>query len=166
MNLIIGIDNGVTGGLVALSSHFGPPVSKLVMPVQKTKKGNEINIIIVKEWIQELQHPWDDILVAIEEPGGSKSAKAAASMAASFGSLRGAFAWQGITLVRVTPQSWQKAMLGKCSDTKAAALTKARELWPQESWLATDRSKVPHDGLVDAALIGEFSRRTLNLQKP
>lgn len=97
----------------------------------------------------------------IEEQGGSKSAKAACSMAGSFHALRavltiGLYRWH-----RITPQSWQKAMLPKCKagDTKPRALALAKELWPEESFLASPRCKVPHDGLIDAALIAEYSRR-------
>jgi hypothetical protein len=58
------------------------------------------------------------------------------------------------------PQAWQRVMLPNCAkgDTKPAALAKAKQLWPAETWLATNRSTKPHDGLVDAALIAEFGR--------
>ena len=38
-------------------------------------------------------------------------------------------------------------------DTKATSLNAARRLFPGEDFLATKRSKKPHDGIVDAALI-------------
>ena len=39
------------------------------------------------------------------------------------------------------------------TDTKATSLNAARRIFPGETFLATPRSKKPHDGLVDAALI-------------
>jgi hypothetical protein len=52
-------------------------------------------------------------------------------------------------------------MLGNVEkgQTKPAALSKARQLWPGETWLATARSSKPHEGLIDAALIAEWARR-------
>jgi hypothetical protein len=55
---------------------------------------------------------------------------------------------------------WQKVMLPGCAkgDTKPAALARARQLWPAESWLASPRCSKPHDGMIDAALIAEYGR--------
>ena len=46
-------------------------------------------------------------------------------------------------------------------ETKAYARAKAAQIWPDEDWLATPRSKKAHEGLIDAALIAEFYRRKL-----
>ena len=40
--------------------------------------------------------------------------------------------------------------------TKVAALAVANKLWPQQRWIATNKSKVPHDGMIDAALIAHY----------
>jgi hypothetical protein len=54
-------------------------------------------------------------------------------------------------------------MLGKVpkGETKAYARAKAAQIWPDEDWLATPRSKTANMGYVDAALIAEFYRRKL-----
>jgi len=44
-------------------------------------------------------------------------------------------------------------------DTKAMALMAAKRLFPKVNLLMTNRSTVPHDGLVDALLIAEYARR-------
>lgn len=44
-------------------------------------------------------------------------------------------------------------------DTKATSLLAAKRLFPDETFLATQRSKVPHDGIVDAVLIGLYCVR-------
>jgi hypothetical protein len=157
--VIVGIDNGISGGLVALS-EMGPVVSMLPMPVKAAKKGNEIDPVGVWNWLKELG-PRDKLVVVIEEPGGSKSASAAKSMSGSFHTLRTICELKGLSYHRITPQSWQKALLVECKagDTKKAALLIAKLRWPDDSFLATKRSKVPHTGLVDAALIAEYWRR-------
>lgn len=40
--------------------------------------------------------------------------------------------------------------------TKLMALKRAQELFPTSDFLATSRSSVPHDGIVDASLIAQF----------
>lgn len=155
----IGIDNGLTGGLVALSDHPGSPLDMIVMPTRGKVKGNEVDARAVWEFINRWGIP--DVTVVLETPGKhSPGAQALCSMWDSYGAIRGVLACRNIRHIRVTPQSWQKIMLTGCAkgDTKPAALAKAQQLWPAESWLASPRCSKPHDGLIDAALIAEHAR--------
>lgn len=159
--IFIGIDNGVSGGLVALSAD-SKIIASLPMPVQKARKGNEIDINITDLWISAvIKESGVPATIIIEEPGGSKSAKAATSMAGSFHSLRCLCVLRAYRWHRITPQIWQKEMLPGCKagDTKPRALEAVKRLWPSESFLASGRCKVPHEGLVDAALIAEYARQ-------
>ena len=156
--MIVGIDNGISGGLVALS-EMGPIISMLPMPIKEAKKGNEIDPVAIWNWLKELG-PKDQLVVVIEEPGGSKSASAARSMAGSFHTLRTICELKGLSYFRISPQRWQKSMLlCGAGETKKAAMMIVQHRWPDDSFLATKRSKVPHSGLVDAALIAEYWRR-------
>lgn len=157
--IFLGVDNGVSGGLVALSDQ-SQIVSMLPMPVLRARKGNEIDIKAVWDWIDGLDAR-EKITVVIEEPGGSKSSKAANSMAGSFHALRALCVLKGLRWHRITPQSWQKEMLPGCKtgDTKPRALAECKQLWPEEPFLGSPRCKVAHEGLVDAALIAEYARR-------
>lgn len=161
--IYIGIDNGVSGGLVAISDHpSGSFIDAIPMPVSKARKGNEVNVRAVHFWITEVTGGnLSNAIYIVEEPGGSKSAKAATSMAGSFHSLRGFFEAKFLRWERITPQSWQKSLLPGCKtgDTKPRALELASRLWPNETFLATDRSRKPHEGIIDAALIAEYARR-------
>lgn len=166
--IYLGIDNGLDGGLVALSDVVGvAPINAAVMPTRLKAKGREVNADLVLAFIESLHCPdvRTDLTVVIETPGKhSPGAQALCSMWDSFGVLRAVCEVKGIRHYRITPQQWQKAMLPGCEkgNTKPFALSIARRLWPQESWLATPRSSVPHDGLIDAALIAEYAR-TKNL---
>jgi len=60
--------------------------------------------------------------------------------------------FQGITKI------YKKGTKGPL-DTKAMALVAAKRLFPKANLLMTDRSSVPHDGLVDALLMAEYARR-------
>ena len=78
-----------------------------------------------------------------------------------------------IPFTKVSPKTWQKEMwegipiqykpstTGKTKvvDTKATSLIAAKRLFPNESFLKTQRSKVPDNNLVDAILLCEYCRR-------
>lgn len=159
--IYLGIDNGLKGGLVALSDHPGPPLAMAPMPTRGKAKGNEVDAELVWAWIQAFNEPTDQLTVLLEIPGKhSPGAQALCSMWDSFGAIRGILETRRIRHHRIQPQAWQKVMLPGCAkgDTKPAALAKAKQLWPNETFLASVRCSVPHDGLVDAALIAEYGR--------
>ena len=159
--MIVGIDNGVSGGVTILSD-YGDHIRSFTMPIQRARKGNEIDVVELWDSIMNTGEQPDRFTFAVEEPGGSKSSKAATSMAGSFHAIRAMLELKGCRWHRVTPQEWQKAMIpGAKGDTKPRALAKARQLWPNEKWLATDRCRTPHDGMIDAALIAEYVRLKL-----
>ena len=159
----IGIDNGVSGGIVAISDHDGSYIDGIAMPVKRWRTRNEIDVLAVSTWIKYvIGESFKLSSITIEEPNNSRTPSTAYSVAASFHALRAMIEleWR-YKLRRITPQSWQKVMIPKCAkgDTKPRALQKAKELWPEETFFATPRSKTPHEGLIDASLIAEYSRR-------
>jgi len=159
MRTIAGIDNGISGAIVIL--HTGGEYGNAIggwtpMPAQKYRKGNEVDIRTLSQWLSNFEI--DEYV--IEEPGGARSYKAATSMAGSFHSVRAMLELSNTRWHRITPSQWQKIMLPGCKkgDTKPRALEAARRLWPSEQWLASERCKKPHDGAIDAALIAEYAR--------
>ena len=158
--IYIGIDNGLTGALVALSDHPGAPIAKIKMPTRGKVKGNEVDAEAVWDWLLAYKE-MGELTVTLETPGKhSPGAQALCSMCDSYGAIRGILESRYIRHHRITPQAWQKIMLPGCAqgDTKPAALARAKQLWPGESWLASPRCTTPHDGLIDAALIAEYAR--------
>lgn len=157
--IYIGIDNGLTGGLVALSDHPGPPIDMSVMPTRGKSKGNEVDAEFVFSFLERFNR--ETTTVILETPGKhSPGVQALCSMWDSYGAIRGVLECRGFRHHRITPQAWQKFMLPGCEkgDTKPAALAKVRQIWPGEKWLKTERCSKPHEGLVDAALIAEYGR--------
>lgn len=107
--IYIGIDIGISGGLVALSDHPGPPIGMIPMPVSRARKGNEIDVRRVFLWLTEVTGGnLSNAIYLIEEPGGSKSAKAAASMAGSFHAVRSLMEFKFLRWHRITPREWQR----------------------------------------------------------
>lgn len=159
--LYIGIDNGISGGIAAIG-QCGSIIAMRTMPTKKHGAKNEVDIRELYRWLSEVTGGnLSNGIYCIEEPGGSKSADAAKSMAGSFHSIRGFFETKFLAFERVTPKRWQNAMLGKVAkgETKARALDVAAKLWPDERFLPSPRHRTPNDGLIDAALIAEWLRR-------
>ena len=163
MKVIIGIDNGTTtGGMVAISAHDGAIIGTRVMPWVKRKSRKEIDLNNAWSWmIHVTGNDLQSALYVIEEPNNSRNASTAYSVASCFHSFRGFFIAKNLTFKRITPQSWQKEMLGRVPKglTKGYALVTAMDLWPHENFHASPRCKTPHEGIVDAALIAEYLRR-------
>lgn len=160
--MICGIDNGVSGALTILSDN-GALVAWTAMPIQRGRKGNEVDVAAVRDWLRTATG--DRVRACefvLEEPGGSKSARAACSMAGSFHALRALLTLMVVRWYRITPQQWQRAVLpgAKAGETKQRALEAARRLWPEETWLESARCRVAHDGAIDAALMADWARRT------
>lgn len=162
-DVLIGVDNGISGAMVAISAHHGLVIDKILMPTRSTGTSRECDAVAVCEWIENFTHT-DEIAVALETPSKhSPGTLALCSMWDCYGVIRGILEANNIRHIRIAPQTWQKEMLGKVpkGETKPYARAIAKELWVTETWLATPRSKKAHEGMVDAALIAEFYRRKL-----
>lgn len=69
--------------------------------------------------------------------------------------------WEGVMPVK-KPDSKKKNKDGTQkfeTDTKATSLLAAKRLFPNESFLTTERSRVPDHNIVDAVLMAEYCRR-------
>jgi len=162
-DIIIGIDNGISGALVALSAYSGMVLDSILMPTRTNGTSRECDAIAVCEWIEKFQYS-DEVAVALETPSKhSPGTLALCSMWDCYGAIRGILEAYGIRHIRIAPRTWQSVMLGVVpkGETKAYARAKAAQIWPDEDWLATPRSKKAHEGFIDAALIAEFYRRKL-----
>ncbi len=154
--MIVGIDNGLDGGLCAISAFTGDLIAKTAMPCQQRSKKREVDTRKVNEWLLDLNTPF---VLAIEEPlAHAKSSQAVRSMAISFGKLIGMAECKDYEVARVSVQKWQRKMLGFVPKgmTKIAALNTAERLAPEENWLKNKRCRTPHDGMIDAFLIARY----------
>lgn len=157
----IGIDNGLDGGIAVARAN---DLQTIPMPVIKTGKKREINIDVIFAMI--IANP--DAVVCIEQ--AQKFAAGVLSLCStwySYGQIIAALKISDRRYYIVNPKDWQdmfwtrpKMPKGKKFDTKAAALQAALRLWPKHDWTKSDRASKPHDGMVDAALIAEWARRS------
>ena len=154
--MIIGIDNGLAGGLCAISDFNGVIIDKIAMPTLQRSKKKEVCIHSISNWLTQFDSRFT---LAIEEPlAHAKSSQAVRSMALSFGKLLGMAEVKGWAHNRISVHKWQKEMLGRTPKgmTKIAALNTAERLAPQENWLKNKRCRTPHDGMIDAFLIARY----------
>jgi hypothetical protein len=186
--MIIGIDNGLTGGIVALSQIAGlPPVASFVMPtievwhpnVNKTtkdkltgktkkSKGKFIKEVDTRKLIallDSIQGPRDSMIVYFEQcPMHADQALTMRSMAMSAGKILAILEAKCFKVVRVMSHDWHPVILGKFpkGQSKETAAAVAATIWPHETWFPTGQYRTPHNGMIDAALIAEFGRRQIH----
>lgn len=77
----------------------------------------------------------------------------------SYGYIKGVLEAYGIPYQEIRPQRW-KAEFGLNTD-KAKSIEVCQRLFPDVCLLATERSRVPHDGMAEALLMAEYARRRL-----
>ena len=156
--MIVGIDNGIDGGICAISPH-GKIIDKCPMPILKRKGKREVDVFAFKEWILDLN---TEPFILIEEPlRHARSSQAMRSMSINFGKMLGACEIKSWRVIPVEPREWQLEILGRipAGCTKTAALALVSEVTPDEDWTKKGRSTKPHDGMIDAYLIAEFGRK-------
>lgn len=179
MNKIyIGIDPGAKGGIVVMD---GNKINKYAMPsIDKEIDKQGIKNIFKIYKPQILLRKVHAVLEDVHSIFGV-GAKSNFQFGRALGIVEGALEALEIPYTMVGPKTWQKELwqgiklveknTGKetaagnakfKTDTKSTSLKAAKRLFPKESLLATERSKVPHDGIVDALLIAEYCRRKFN----
>lgn len=157
--IIIGVDNGLDGGLCAISLRNGSIIDKFAMPTFERSGKREIDVRTIYNWITDLH---DDTLIAIEEPlKHAKSSQAMRSMGISYGKILGMCESHSLKYEPIQVREWQNLILGKVpkSQTKVFALKKAKELAPSEDWRKSNRCNKNHDGIIDAYLIAIYIRQ-------
>jgi crossover junction endodeoxyribonuclease RuvC len=158
---VMGIDNGFSGGLVTINDVLGTrEISKIVMPVIETKKGkHELDMRgLINYFLRECP---DVIFLEKAQAMPKQGVTGVFHYAEGYGIIKGIVNALGFRLELVPPQTWQKEMFrGKVKNgTKELSYAVCRELFPCESWLATERSRKFHTGLVDACCLAMYGLR-------
>lgn len=140
--MIIGIDPGCTGALVALLSD-GRILDTLLMPTIKVGTKSRVNGAAVAAWLKtQLDYAHFNELEAhayLEQvnamPSGAPGGKRSMGTASAFtfghaaGLVEGVVTGAGIPLTLVTPQAWKKKA-GLIGQDKDAARSRAIQLYP------------------------------------
>lgn len=157
--IIIGIDNGLDGGIVAVDLE-GTVVIKEVMPVIDGEK-RAYDIQGMKNIVKGLEIGMAYLERAQAMPGQGVSSTF--SIGYGFGLWQGILSAYNIPFTIVGPRAWQKVMfegIDKTDTKKASALVCSR-LHPSVDWRKNERCRTQHDGLTDAFCIAEYGRRVI-----
>jgi crossover junction endodeoxyribonuclease RuvC len=153
---ILGIDPGLDGGIALLDSHAGLAVE--VIPTIGTKR-REVDGAALAHIIDA----WRPDHAYLEKVGSrpGQGVRSMFTFGCTVGVVKGVLGALEIPFSEVLPQEWQSVVCAGCrsGDPKGAALIRARQLFPKQSFLATRLSKKPHRGLVDAACLAEYGHR-------
>lgn len=158
---VIGIDNGIHGGIAVLNENGIGRVWK--MPLEPCGK-----IVDCYRIAQMLSLFLPDTIVAIELlPDHMDSAQTMRSFAMNYGIIYAAAKLSGLRVVEVPCGNllagWQRRLLGRQTKggNKKAASKLARKLWPDYPFpTLRPTGKALHDGIVDAVLVAYDTLQT------
>ena len=163
---IIGIDNGLHGGIAVL--HGGDAVDVGITPTVRTGKGTKRDYLpaemahLIKTYTAGRladTHCYLEWAQAYPKQGA----------VSNFTTGRGFGIWLGILgafdipVTPVRPRKWQRELFAGMSgdDTKAKSVLRASQLFPRIA-LVPEGCRNKHHGMSDALLIAEYGRRQLN----
>lgn len=158
--MILGIDPGKAGAM-ALIDNDGRFRSALLITV---KDDGRISKVPILSFLNKYEH---DITAAfLEETNfhGKNGAFGIGELKKSIGHFEMALEERSIKTHYVTPQEWQKGLLGRVpkGTAKKKAWLFVDKQFPNVDLRAGRRCKNPSEGLIDALAIAEYGRRMVN----
>mgnify|MGYP001287182844 CR=1 FL=1 len=165
MSVFIGIDPGLSGGLVAID-HTGSVIGQMIMPRTNGSKG-PLDTSCILSWLLGVKGPGACAALERASTRPGQSATSTLTCGVNWGRLDALLVALGIRYVVPTPQQWKRSLsLPKRSakerdQGKVDAVELVRCLFPDMD-LTPGKRTTPHDGLADAVLIAEYARRTLS----
>lgn len=192
MNLYIGIDPGIdTGGISFLDDDmilrsFATPTT----PGDKSKNRIDLRAIceMIVDYIDNMildRKDFEDLYIYINVEDVHSTFTASKGSSFTFGGrYREPFAmaamldvlcsriWTDvhIEMMEMQPKTWQSLVVAYTDkvwtadkvDTKATSIKCATRLFPETNFFKSERSKIPHDGMTDSALIAYAAKLSIN----
>jgi len=157
--IIVGIDPGAHGGIAAIDGSGRVFLSVKPMPLLD----GEVDVCTIWKWFSEWRPDaiWIEHVHAMPKQGVTSMFSFGANVGMLHAVSKLYLNQPNNTLKFVSPQRWMKALHlpGLVGTTKERSIATARKLFPKVDFLATSRSRVPHDGMVEALLVAEFGRQ-------
>lgn len=157
--MILGIDLGMHGGLAVLSKENG----LWIEPMPTCDDG-----IDVKEFTRLVKGFADDEPVTAYMEKVHAVPKNGAHSMLTFGRgcglVEGALSCIGVPVVKIPPRQWMKSLhdLSQVGNTKVRSLDAFRRIFPGID-AKVPNGRTHHMGMMEAALIAEYGRRTMGL---
>lgn len=173
LKIVVGIDVGKNGAMVAICNGWIKPVQCQVTPLIKGTA--EIDVVKLVEYFEEIIGEGAQVVIVIEDVHSifGTSAKSNFQFGRSLGIIEGVTYGKGFSIVKVAPKKWQEVAFqgvpkiwkkepsgnGRGSlNTKAMALIAAKRLYPNVDLRKSNRAEIAHDGIVDALLMAHYAR--------
>lgn len=169
-NVYVGIDVGQAGGIFAMLES-----REVILKEAIPKTKNEVNYEKLFSQLKQIRAlaGFDcKIIVVLEDVHSLYGMSAKSNF--SFGHIKGFKEGLLVALKYeyhlVQPKVWQKGVWipedvvteevkGRMKkDTKATSLNAARRIFGDLDFRKSSRAKIPHDGIVDAALMAEYAK--------
>lgn len=150
---IVGIDPGAKGGIAFIAPDTGAVLRLMPMPDYRVFTDT-----------LDAPHP-RAVFLEKAQAFPKQGVVSVFNYGHHAGVLEGVLIALGIAYRLVPPREWTKVMhagIGEKVSAKDKSLVAAQRWFPRVNLLATERSRIPHEGLIDALLIAEFGRRLLN----
>lgn len=164
MTTVIGVDNGLDGGVCAIDFRIGRcgDVHRYITPTLGTGK-RVYDLQRMRDILAEFRGCDLQVFLERAQAMPKQGVSSTFSTGYGYGVWQGLLAGLGLPYEIVSPQTWQKAMFMGVSagDTKARSALVAQRLQPSVDWRRTPKCKKPSDGLTDAFCIAEWGRRQL-----
>lgn len=156
---ILGIDPGITGGLVIIDEK-ALIIEATPIP---TYDGKIIDLKELNFFLNEFKptEAYIEHVSAMPKQG----VVSMFNFGRTFGMLEAAIAAKNIPYQLLRPQAWQKVMhvgVEKSIDSKARSLIIFKRLYPTTDLKASGRCRKDHDGMVDALMIALYGQRNRN----
>jgi hypothetical protein len=168
MTIHVGVDPGKRGGIATIFEDGNVRLWTMPVLVGTKSAKNEYDLLGIKEILRGFNGVPNVFFTVERSQPIPPNIKAGSSAQFHRGVARG---WEwALTALEysyqlVPPQKWQKALFVGTpdnGDTKQRAAIAVQRLFPKVDLRASERARKPHDGLVDALLLAEFGRRTIN----
>lgn len=158
--IILGIDNGLSGGLASYQVETNT-LTVISMPIVSVKsaKGNkqEYDLPAIASWFR-IHSGARMVMLEKSHAFPGMGAQSTFMNGKNFGIMEGMLSALGLPYTIIHSKTWQKRMFEGIhhKDTKQASILVAQRLFPGTSFLPTERSKKPSDGMTDAALMAVY----------
>ncbi len=157
MNLALGIDPGLRGGIAALDPA-GQVIGTWPMPLA----GGEVHAAGLADLLRSLRclDSHQDIgRVCLEKVGAMPRQGVASTFrfGTGWGMVRGVCAALAIPVVLVPATVWKKRVLLGLTHDKVGAVQLCANRWPTAE-LILPGCRTPHDGIADALCLAEYGR--------
>jgi len=150
----VGIDPGLDGGLAAITPEG---IALRPMPIFEAGGKRFLDEREIVRWLTEFAIRNARVFIESVHAMPKQGVTSMFNFGTGWGQLRGICAGLGLSYELVRPQEWQRELL--TGQPQGSEYLVASRLWPSAEWRATERSRKPHSGIVDAALIAEHGRR-------